>query len=620
MYILTTYNRDSKRNNNKEENNTQSTGLSNSGNHTHSTQRSQLHTPSIEIKPNNKPQLHSGVMLSQFNQSSPIFVSPGQGLQCVANCIISLIYHKNKKCINWKLADIKNILYSGNILYNSIGKFTTILVSDLPKNIKLYNSIYNIQEVNSIIGNVFLDNDNFNTMSFKQVEKIIVKYKYIILILGSSALSIIHYENVFFTFDPHKRNTHGLPDSSGGAAVLKFKSFSQLCSYIHELSLHLCTTDYELTPMIITKYIQPETTVKNSQKFSQQTDTDKYKTMKKTNDTNSKSHRNICTKNSSGQSQHNTTPIETNNDIPLDKHLDNINITQTKISKTITSNQYHHKKTEIIETNHSKLQEQKQNVNKSKENNSKNIAEISKETTSSSESIENITEQKNDNTSRNKIKFKINNISNKIQKNIQTTIDHVYILNFKKLKENGIEQIERQNKTNVNHIQTTNTTNHSTVENNDIKTTYHNLRKRKLQNEQVNNNASKKITKEKQNFENEKYHKLEPSKNKIIPLSHMIILKNEKRNKQTYTTIEKDYKLCKKYGYKFTKICTVCMNDITQTLAILNAKIKLQTKQNTEILLRKELPKNTKLTYKNKTRRPGALCRAVFLCLCILNV
>ena len=110
-------------------------------------------------------------MLSQFNQLSPIFVSPGQGLQCVTNCIMSLIYHKNKKCINWKLVDIKNILYCGNILYNSIGKFTTILVSDLPKNIKLYNCIYNIQEVNSIIGNVFLDNDNFNTMSFKQVEK-----------------------------------------------------------------------------------------------------------------------------------------------------------------------------------------------------------------------------------------------------------------------------------------------------------------------------------------------------------------------------------------------------------------------------------------------------------------
>ena len=109
-----------------------------------------------------------------------------------------------------------------------------------------------------------------------------------------------------------------------------------------------------------------------------------------------------------------------------------------------------------------------------------------------------------------------------------------------------------------------------------------------------------KIKKAEQNFQIQKYHKLQQSKNKIIPLSHIIILKNEKQNKQTYTTIEKDYKLCKKYGYKLTKICTVRMNDITQTLAILNAKIKIQTKQNTEILLREQLPKNTKLRYKNK--------------------
>ena len=147
-----------------------------------------------------------------------------------------------------------------------------------------------------------------------------------------------------------------MPDSSGGAVVLKFKSFSQLCSYIHELSLHLCTTDYKLTPIIITKYIKSETTVKMSEKFSPRTDTDKCKNIKKNpNGTNSKIHRNICTKNSSGQCQHNTTQIETNNDIPLDKHLDIINIT-------------HHKKTKIIETNDSKLQEQTENVNKSKDN------------------------------------------------------------------------------------------------------------------------------------------------------------------------------------------------------------------------------------------------------------
>ena len=96
------------------------------------------------------------------------------------------INHNHFNCANWKLIDIRNILYSGNILYNSIGKFRTILVLDLPKYIKLYKTIYNIQEVNSVIGNIYLDNPIVKGISFNKLNSIIVKYKYMILILGSS--------------------------------------------------------------------------------------------------------------------------------------------------------------------------------------------------------------------------------------------------------------------------------------------------------------------------------------------------------------------------------------------------------------------------------------------------
>ena len=47
-----------------------------------------------------------------------------------------------------------------------------------------------------------------------------------------------------------------MPDSNGGAIVLKFNFFKQLCLYIHELSKSLSSTHYELTPVIITKYKQ----------------------------------------------------------------------------------------------------------------------------------------------------------------------------------------------------------------------------------------------------------------------------------------------------------------------------------------------------------------------------
>ena len=214
------------------------------------------HVTNKKHKSTHKLSFHTGIISSRYSQSSVIFQGPGQGFQCVANCILSLIYHTHKNSSSWASSDIKNILHGGNILYNSTGKVTTLLVSDLPKYIKLYNFIYHIQELNSLIGDIFVDNESFNSIAFSQLEHVIVKHKYLILVIGDSALSIIYNNTSFYVFDPHKRNTYGLPDSNGGAIVLKFNCFKQLCLYIHELSKSLSSTHYELTPVIITKYKQ----------------------------------------------------------------------------------------------------------------------------------------------------------------------------------------------------------------------------------------------------------------------------------------------------------------------------------------------------------------------------
>ena len=47
-----------------------------------------------------------------------------------------------------------------------------------------------------------------------------------------------------------------MPDSNGGAVVLKYNCFKQLSLYIHKLSKSLSSNHYELTPVIITKYKQ----------------------------------------------------------------------------------------------------------------------------------------------------------------------------------------------------------------------------------------------------------------------------------------------------------------------------------------------------------------------------
>ena len=124
-----------------------------------------------------------------------------------------------------------------------------------------------------------------------------------------------------------------------------------------------------------------------------------------------------------------------------------------------------------------------------------------------------------------------------------------------------------------------------------------NTNKRKINNDENNVHLNKR-TKHENKYNNYQYIEKQKSCEKLIPISHMIVLKNEKKTKKTYKKILQDKKLCAKYGYKFKNTCTVHINDITQTLAILNAKIKTQTKQNTEILL-KQMLQQTKKSKKN---------------------
>ena len=155
---------------------------------------------------------------------------------------------------------VTNLPFLGNvhILYNVIGKSTTLLVSELPQHIKLYSSIYKVEEKTSIIGHIFETNKQFQLLSFNKVEQFIITNKKCILIIGNSSISVQYVENKYYTFDPHQRNSYGFPDSNGCAIVLKFNTFDNLYMYICELSKKLNAFNCELVPVQITKYKQVE--------------------------------------------------------------------------------------------------------------------------------------------------------------------------------------------------------------------------------------------------------------------------------------------------------------------------------------------------------------------------
>ena len=318
---------------------------------------------------------HERIILSQLSQSSNIFVGPGKGLQCIPNSILSLLYHVHKNCELWKEEDIHNILYSGNILYNSIGKTTTLLISDVPQYIKLYNFIYHIREQKSVIGHMSKEDTNFNIIPFNKVEPIIVTHKYCILVIGESALAIIHSNNYFYLFDPHNRNEYGLPDTNGGSIVLKFTNFNQLYAYINKLSQCLNSTLYELTPIKITKYTHIESnenTRKNENVLKQKRSTN-FVTQRNLPAGKNKSNTNLNNSDSQkGKCSHNSSPNTSTSEVgsivklqPKKRKAENDSVTsdqnnkdtiQTKSTDTRKMNNSKKQKvqTQIIQNNNNK--------------------------------------------------------------------------------------------------------------------------------------------------------------------------------------------------------------------------------------------------------------------------
>ena len=169
---------------------------------------------------------------------------------------MSLIYNILKPSHLWEAQDLDKVLQSGNILYNSIGKKTTLLVSDVPKYIKLHETIYLLNYENCTLGCIFQDNIVINSVQFSKLSSLLSKYKYFLLILSDSCVSVVNDNNTFWVFDPHSRNEEGFPSSSGTSILLHFKIFINFCAYIEDISKANNYKMYELTPVNITKLKQ----------------------------------------------------------------------------------------------------------------------------------------------------------------------------------------------------------------------------------------------------------------------------------------------------------------------------------------------------------------------------
>ena len=126
-----------------------------------------------------------------------------------------------------------------------------LLVSDIPRHLKLYDKYYSIQEQTSYIGCINISKPNFHMLKFSLLKPLFDNCVFFILILGCTSMSIIKCNNIFYIFNPHSYDKYGFPHINGNSILLTFYNFKKLCTYIENLSEILHTNSYELTPIII---------------------------------------------------------------------------------------------------------------------------------------------------------------------------------------------------------------------------------------------------------------------------------------------------------------------------------------------------------------------------------
>ena len=537
----------------------------NKSNITTNTKRLQ-HVTNKKHKSTHKLSFHTGIISSRYSQSSVIFQGPGQGFQCVANCILLLIYHTHKNSSSWASSDIKNILHSGNILYNSTGKVTTLLVSDLSKYIKLYNFIYHIQELNSVIGDIFVDNESFNSIAFSQLEHVIVKHKYLILVIGDSALSIIYNNTSFYVFDPHKQNTYGLPDSNGGAIVLKFNCFKQLCLYIHELSKSLSSTHYELTPVIITKYKQ----IRSDQKANTNTSPEM------------KISSNVKQGTSSGKNSSQTVEIKdkTNEKKPyLEQNISNHQLDKSD-QKANTNTSPEIKKSHNGEQATPSEKISSQTVEIKEKTNLKNPY---LEQNISSHKLDRLDQKQNTKTST-EIK-----ISHNVEQD--TSPEFPLYTNKRKFEERNNNFTNKRFRNDPNN--TPDTIQSYLIKRKSNHEIDRSHKKQKVDNDNISNTSTKNIN---------DACKLNQNTNKIknvqVKLTDVMTLIHKQKNQKAYKIAQKDNEICKKYGHNL-KICLLRIDDINKTLQILINRVN-SDKTNPILIQRNNSKKKTTYIMKQK--------------------
>ena len=192
-----------------------------------------------------RSKLIENVVKGSFHQGdTSVFSETSVGHQCVPNCVIAGLYNSIMPLPRWTSESLDNILRHGDKLYKSISKTNELLqVNDISPQIAAFQNTYNFHIGREFFGTITKQqsHNHIGSTLEKATFSVIQENKtkeFILCILcvgnekgGSASLLFISKKHCYI-FDPHSRNSCGLPVDSGTSILASFKNGKNMILHI----------------------------------------------------------------------------------------------------------------------------------------------------------------------------------------------------------------------------------------------------------------------------------------------------------------------------------------------------------------------------------------------------
>ena len=170
------------------------------------------------------------VIQGSFHQGNQRFGDTA-GIQCSCNALVALAYSKFRKLALWKTHDLDFILSEGDSNFKKLGFRESVFVDEFPNILQLEN--HNVSFNFKLGHGEFITGTNNNSVNFVS-HKDLQEHDGSIFVIDGYSFAIMDYNNKYFIFDSHSKDSKGNRIADGTSVLMRFDTLNNLKSYIRE--------------------------------------------------------------------------------------------------------------------------------------------------------------------------------------------------------------------------------------------------------------------------------------------------------------------------------------------------------------------------------------------------